>query len=71
VAAEGWCVFGADGKRPLDQRPDGGHSLAFEGAPLSERGEVLGAPRLEVERSADARVAPYGTALRVSSVLLN
>ncbi|MGH8274063.1 MAG: CocE/NonD family hydrolase [Gammaproteobacteria bacterium] len=76
-----WCGFGSDGDMPRDQRPDDGGSLVFEGDPLEERIELLGAPVLELELRADrplallcARlgdVAPDGSVLRVSYGLLN
>ncbi len=76
-----WCGFGAEGEMPSDQRPDDGGSLVFDGAPLTERLEILGAPVLELSLRSDrpvallaARlcdVAPDGTSLRVSYGLLN
>jgi putative CocE/NonD family hydrolase len=81
MAAGEWCGFGADGEMPLDQRVDDGRSLTFEGEPLSDRVEVLGAPWVELQLSADAPVAlvavrlndvaPDGTALRLSYGVLN
>ncbi|MEQ8664952.1 MAG: CocE/NonD family hydrolase [Rhodospirillales bacterium] len=76
-----WCAFGAEGEMPRDQRTDDGGSLVFEGDPLDERLELLGAPVLDLELRADqplamicARlgdVAPDGSVLRVSYGLLN
>ena len=66
---------------PRDQRPDDGGSLVFDSDPLEARLELLGAPVLELDVSADkpvallcARlcdVAPDGSVLRVSYGLLN
>jgi len=81
VAAGEWCAFGADGEMPLDQRPDDGRSLVFDGEPLTERLEILGAPMVELELAADApvatvavrlnEVAPDGASTRVTYGLLN
>ena len=81
MAAGEWCAFGADGEMPLDQRLDDGRSLSFESDPLAERVEILGAPWVELELSADAPVAliavrlndlaPDGASTRVSYGLLN
>ncbi len=81
LAAGEWCAFGADGEMPLDQRPDDGRSLAFDSAPLPERLEILGAPVVELDLSADAAsamiavrlndVAPDGASTRVTYGLLN
>ncbi len=56
-AAGEWCGFGGEGEMPQDQRPDDGRSLAFDGAPLPEPLEILGAPVVEVEVAADQPVA--------------
>ncbi|MDX1402046.1 MAG: CocE/NonD family hydrolase, partial [Kiloniellales bacterium] len=76
-----WCAFGADGEMPPDQRSDDGGSLIFDSDPLKERLEILGAPEVELEVSADrpvaqiavrlCAVAPDGSSLRVSYGLLN
>lgn len=76
-----WCAFGAEGEMPLDQRADDGRSLAFDGEPLAERLEILGAPLVSLELAADARtalvavrlcdVAPDGSSTRVTYGLLN
>ncbi|HXV76318.1 MAG TPA: CocE/NonD family hydrolase, partial [Candidatus Polarisedimenticolaceae bacterium] len=81
LAAGEWCAFGADGEMPLDQRPDDGRSLVFDGDALAERVEILGAPVVELDLSSDAPVAmiavrlndvaPDGTSARVSYGLLN
>lgn len=76
-----WCGFGAEGEAPRDQRPDDGGSLVFDGDPLADRLEILGAPVVDLELRADKPVAllaarlcdiaPDGSALRVSYGLLN
>lgn len=81
MAAGEWCAFGADGEMPLEQRVDDGRSLTFDGAPLAERLEILGAPSVELELSADAPVAMVavrlndiaadGTSTRVTYGLIN
>ncbi len=81
AAAGEWCGFGADGEMPSDQRVDDGRSQTFETDPLSGRVEILGAPQVELELSADVPIAmvavrlndlaPDGTTARVSYGLLN
>lgn len=81
AAAGEWCAFGADGEMPLDQRPDDGRSLTFDGEPLGERLEILGAPVLTLDIAADKPsamvavrlndVAPDGTSAAVTYGLLN
>ncbi len=76
-----WCGFGSEGEMPLDQRPDDGGSLTFDGEPLEERLEILGAPVLNLELRVDkpvallaarlSDVAPDGSVLRVTYGLLN
>jgi len=76
-----WCGFGADGEAPGDQRPDDGRSLCFDSAPLPDRLEIMGAPVLDVELSADRpvallavrlnEVAPNGASTRITYGLLN
>ncbi|HEY5597683.1 MAG TPA: CocE/NonD family hydrolase [Kiloniellales bacterium] len=80
VAGE-WCAFGADGEMPVDQRPDDGRSLTFDGEPLNDRLEILGAPVLTLDIAADKPnaivavrlndVAPDGTSAEVTYGLLN
>jgi len=75
-AAGGWLVAGV-----RDQREDDAVSLCFDGEPLRERTEILGAPELRLVLAADqpvafvvARlcdVAPDGSATRVSYGLWN
>ncbi|HVS03078.1 MAG TPA: CocE/NonD family hydrolase, partial [Thermoanaerobaculia bacterium] len=81
LAAGEWCGFGAEGEAPLGQREDDGKSLTFDGEPLAQRLEVLGAPRATLELAVDqpvalvaARlcdVAPDGASTRVTYGLLN
>src|SRR6185369_4692675 len=45
-----WCPYGTGGKGPEfpgDQREDDGRSLTWDGSPLEERLELLGAPVVE------------------------
>ena len=81
VGSGAWCPYGVAPDDPTDQRDDDGKSLLFDGAPLAERMEILGAPAIEVEVSADrpnaklvARlcdVHPDGASTRVSYGVLN
>jgi putative CocE/NonD family hydrolase len=81
LAAGEWCAFGAEGEMPLDQRPDDGRSLTFDGEPLAERVEILGAPVVELDVAFDepqallavrlSDVAPDGTSTLVTYGLLN
>ena len=76
-----WCPYGFPGELPSDQRPDDGRSLCFDGAPLTESLDLLGAPvlqlRLAVDRPAAliaARlcdVAPDGSSRLMSYGILN
>jgi uncharacterized protein len=79
-----WCAYSLGGigpELPLDQRQDDSYSLVFDGEPLAEPLEVLGAPMLEIELSSDrpllqlvARlndVSPDGEVARVSFGVLN
>ncbi|MFE8072558.1 CocE/NonD family hydrolase [Marinobacteraceae bacterium S3BR75-40.1] len=73
--------FGSAGDAPLDQREDDGRSLVFDSDPLPNSLEILGAPRVELELTADKPVAyvivrlndvaPDGTSSRVSYGVLN
>jgi predicted acyl esterase len=81
TAAGSWCGYGANADAPWDQRADDGMAVCFDGEPLAERLEILGAPELALEFSSDkpsaflcARlcdVAPDGASLRVTYGLLN
>jgi len=65
----------------VDQRPDDGRSLTFDGEPLNDRLEILGAPVLTLDIAADKPnaivavrlndVAPDGTSAEVTYGLLN
>lgn len=81
MAAGEWMATGCPGEMPTDQRLDDGAALVFETEPLAEAVEILGAPVLDLELSADAPVAqiavrlsdvlPSGEVLRVSHQVLN
>jgi len=81
LSAGEWCGFGAPGEAPSDQRGDDGCSLIFDSDPLAERVEILGAPVVTLEVSADQPVAwiavrlndvaPDGGSARVTYALLN
>ncbi|MGE0117879.1 MAG: CocE/NonD family hydrolase [Dongiaceae bacterium] len=76
-----WCAYGHAPDLPADQRPDDGMSLLFDSGPLAEPLEILGAPVVTLELTADrpqAQVcvrlndlAPDGASLRVTYGLLN
>lgn len=76
-----WCSYSLTPDLPLDQRYDEGGALNFTTAPLEEDFEILGAPRVELELSADRPVAqvavrlsdvrPDGSSTRVTYGLLN
>jgi hypothetical protein len=81
LASGKWCPYGLVADQAADQREDDGKSVVFDSAPLGERLEILGAPVVELELSADRPnalvavrlndVAPDGSSLRVSYGLLN
>ena len=76
-----WCPHGAAPDEPGDQREDDSKSLVFDTEPLSARLEILGAPVVELEVSADrpqAKLAvrlcdvhPDGASTRVTYGILN
>lgn len=76
-----WCSYAATPDLPHDQREEDGGALVFETEPLEQPLELLGAPALELEFSADqpvamvaarlSDVAPDGKATRVSYGMLN
>ena len=76
-----WASYNAPPDLPYDQREEDGGSLVYETEPLAERLEILGAPRVELEVSADqpvamvaarlSDVAPDGSATRVTYGVLN
>ncbi|MDP6736276.1 MAG: CocE/NonD family hydrolase [Nitrospinaceae bacterium] len=76
-----WCGHGLDPDGPADQREDDGCSVTFDSAPLDAPLEILGAPVLTLQLSADkanafivARlndIAPDGASTRVTYGVLN
>ena len=76
-----WCSYNAPPDLPYDQREEDGGSLVFDGAVLTERLEILGAPVVELEFAVDrpvamvavrlSDVAPDGRATRISYGLRN
>ena len=52
-----WCSYSATPDLPHDQREEDGGALVFTTAPLPETLEILGAPVLELELSANQPVA--------------
>ncbi|MBP2366532.1 CocE/NonD family hydrolase [Pseudonocardia parietis] len=76
-----WCSYNAPPDLPYDQREEDGGSLVFETEQLRAPVEILGAPVLDLEVTADAPVAmvaarlsdvaPGGPATRVTYGLLN
>lgn len=76
-----FCGDGSPGEAPADQRLDDAFSVVFDSEPLSEPREIVGAPVIELEVSADrpaaflvARicdVAPDGASTRVCWGVLN
>lgn len=64
-----WCSFGGAPDMPYDQREEDGGSAVFDSDPLPERLEILGAPELELELSADQPVAMI--AVRLSDLALD
>jgi len=79
--AGAWCPHGTSPDDPDDQREDDAKSVVFDTAPLGERIEILGAPVVEIEVSADrpnAKIAvrlcdvhPDGASTRVTYGILN
>ena len=76
-----WCPYGVAPDLPSDQREEDGQSLVFDTPALGETIEILGAPVVHFEVSADRPqaqlcvrlndVARDGSSLRVSYGLLN
>ncbi len=76
-----WCGYGLVPDSPADQREDDGCSVVFETAPLEAPLEIMGAPVLELDVSADkpnafvvarlSSVAPDGASTRVTYGVLN
>ncbi len=63
AAAGVWCPSGNDAEMPDDQRDEDARSLCFDTAPLVERVEVLGRPRVVLTLSADAELATVAVRL--------
>ncbi len=76
-----WCSYAAGPDLAHDQREEDGGALVFDTPPLEETLEMMGAPELELEFSADrpvamlavrlSDVAPDDSATRVTYGLLN
>jgi putative CocE/NonD family hydrolase len=76
-----WCPYGMPGDLPTDQRIDDGQAVVFETEPFAERMELLGAPMLAADVSADrpnallvarlSLLSPHGAATRISYGVLN
>jgi predicted acyl esterase len=76
-----WMGMGVAGEGPADQRHDDGFSLLFDGEPLAERMEILGAPEIAIAIASDkpvaqlcvrlCDVAPDGSSRRISYGVLN
>lgn len=76
LAGGEYCAIWLGPELPLDQRRDDAGSLCFDGPPLPERLDILGAPAVELTVAADqpvafvivrlCDVAPDGTSARVS-----
>jgi predicted acyl esterase len=76
-----WCSYNAPPDLPYDQREEDGGSLVFDSDPLEERFEILGAPVLSLDFSANrpnamvavrvSDIARDGRATRVTYGLLN
>jgi hypothetical protein len=76
-----WCSYAEETDLPWDQRQEDGGALLFDSEPLAEPLEILGAPRVELEVSADrpqamiavrlCEVAGTDRSARVSFGILN
>jgi hypothetical protein len=76
-----WCSYAAGPDLAHDQRQEDGGALVFDGEPLADDLEILGAPELEVDVAASRPIAmiavrlsdlaPDGKATRVTYGLLN
>lgn len=81
TAAGTWFPYGVPGDDPADQRGDDAGSVTVDTLPLDARLEILGAPVIELELSADrpqavvavrlCDVFPDGASTRVTYGLLN
>jgi putative CocE/NonD family hydrolase len=80
-AAGEWMGTGVAGEAPADQRHDDAFSRLFDGEPLGERMELLGAPEVEITLASDKPIAqlcarlcdaaPDGSSRRVSYGVMN
>src|SRR5260370_13170 len=76
-----WCPYGVGHDQAIDERREAGGSLVFDTAPLAGDIEVLGAPVVELDVSADrpnallactlSEILPGGAVSRVTYGLLN
>jgi predicted acyl esterase len=76
-----WCAYGAGPDLPYDQREEDGGAMIFDGGPLDEELDILGAPEVLLEFSVNRPVAmvavrltdiaPDDKATRVTYGLLN
>ncbi|HEX7198832.1 MAG TPA: CocE/NonD family hydrolase, partial [Dongiaceae bacterium] len=76
-----WSGSGVDPDLPFDQRLDDGRAMVFDSAPLAERLEILGAPRVTLELAVDRpsaflavrlnEVTPDGASTRSTYGILN
>ncbi|TMV07809.1 CocE/NonD family hydrolase [Ruegeria sediminis] len=76
-----YCAIWLGPEMPGDQRPDDALSVCFDGAPLAENLDIVGAPRLRLRLSADkpqAQIAvrlnhlhPDGASTRITYGVLN
>ncbi len=64
-----WCSYAATPDLPHDQREEDGGALVFDSAPLREPLEILGAPVVELDVSANEPVAMV--AVRLSDIAPN
>jgi putative CocE/NonD family hydrolase len=84
MAGGEWCPYGTGGRGPefpADQRPDDELALTFDGPPLRETLEILGAPVVELDLAVDkpeafvcvrlCDVGPDGASVRASFGVMN
>ncbi|MEV0260980.1 CocE/NonD family hydrolase [Streptomyces sp. NPDC050617] len=81
VDAGRFFPFGNDADLPPDQREEDGRSVSFDSAPLTDRVEILGRPRVRLRLTSQARrgqviaricdVAPDGSSTLVTRGVLN
>jgi hypothetical protein len=76
-----WCPYGIGPELPADQRADDGRSVCFDSAPLDAPLDLLGAPAVELDVSADrpkallvarlCALSPDGASSRLTYGVLN